>query len=1253
MKNKVYFVIIALILIVVPITSKAAVAFTGYVKITHEFSSNDLYYFKKNSNTGKYDSANPYQVNSYSFKFNKSDSVSYLAFCVKPGYGAHILSNEGYNAVKCEPINYSSYCYSGIAKLVGNSTVDIFQKIANGELTYHGMESIDKFKYDFIFRIAGLSGFRASTTNDNYNSMWNTKYKFEGKQNDNTLPKIVFAGGTVGSTYLEAGNYPYRYFNPYDPYEQSHTNLYGEHETSFRMVESAYRNLITNAKPVTRTTTESGAIVSATGYGTSDTQTGRQYKITAQADPELEQKREEYMRLYNRWFSVKDEQDPSPEKEYLRGQIMRLGNEIKRTPIKLYVSRNDGTSTSNPPNLSELNGERSVWDWHGRDGFLTITPSPTKCWISFNLSAELSSGSSEKAFYYCANLEGPENQDFLVYAPKTVDTDKFMFKTTCLPGISHEEEEDEIEIEERRCEPTLLPTEPHEEFDIHNCCDDAKPTTIRQRELDELFCTWITTTINVNFAAPRENAEKYETTEGTNSYCKQYCGSTIQYTPPVPTKAIADRSFVFAKNPYSISGENFVGPELYQFKRCRTVIDFDLWFNQYKSQAQSLVTKYNAYQNNMAKYYVWSDAITHKQKETFTITCTCTKTTSVGYTSTSKSYDTLSTKLSNTRSTSISSWVTTAYSSSTGTYTITESESKTKNYDIYTYNLSPYIPTRVYPKLKVITDRQTYLKYADDGTHRVSFGNGSAEGDKENESSTLKFSDKSEVDAAMTDAQTYVLTSACSAAESSVSTDYSNLSNSYGSDGGYPKIEYNKSSSPSISTSGTPECHFNYIDDPVNAESTRDGYYGYATTYRESYNSNLSQFTTLESALNKCGGDLSTNSAQSIIDRVKFKSEPELVFTYKYAFLDDANKIQDQVIKIDFEKTNGGKCVQEFKTSFNSDPPGTTKWSELWELKGWQEQQYDNRTYGNGNMSMYHMNKIDANALDSAGTSHQSGSYTASKKFTTDAAGLMECRWTDTTQTEYTVVPYGVIEKDVKVVSSTGINNGNTIKLHKVVKTHASGKFETYFTLKNVADGTFDKILSEAGSTCSGYNGKDSEGNLVNLSCYLEVDQEGSELLDCSKDGIYNYGSSTTTACKPVVAKMYLDYKEVDPSQLFPNTVSYGWNWKSSQEGPTVLAKIQDDAAADRTYSPDNLTYSFTLTPNDLKAIKEYNKSRVNYGGYTDFNMDCTLNGNAYVKCKSKFLTAISGGQSVPSDNGKSLALSTSNVNIQEVRNNW
>jgi hypothetical protein len=72
-----------------------------------------------------------------------------------------------------------------------------------------------------------------------------------------------------------------------------------------------------------------------------------------------------------------------------------------------------------------------------------------------------------------------------------------------------------------------------------------------------------------------------------------------------------------------------------------------------------------------------------------------------------------------------------------------------------------------------------------------------------------------------------------------------------------------------------------------------------------------------------------------------------------------------------------------------------------------------------------------------------------------------------------------------------------------------------------------------------------------------------------------------------------------------------------------------------------------------LKAIKEYNKSRVNYGGYTDFNMDCTLNGNAYVKCKSKFLTAISGGQSVPSDNGKTLALSTSNVNIQEVRNNW
>lgn len=837
-----------------------------------------------------------------------------------------------------------------------------------------------------------------------------------------------------------------------------------------------------------------------------------------------------------------------------------------------------------------------VTPWDKTSGKLKITKtSPTVC--SGTLTLEGDNSVDNAAVYYCKHTYSSEFQNFVVIGPG-VTADKFKLEFDCT-GCSSD-----------GCQATRHYKD-FDEKEIHNCCDEGI-TKVRQAALDELFCDYNYDGVKVDYYKPRCNAEEY-VTNTPNEYCKVYCGTTVMYKIPGPTRALADREFVFSTK---VTG--FAGPLLNQYNRCRVVINFDQWYQDYKTNVDALVSFYNDNQNNLAQAKMWEDMINDAKTETLNNSVTCTSTFS--------------------------------YSCPTETdptRTCTSSVTKTKAVEVTTINVYPTDEygnkdAYSYPTLKVVEDgsyNKLEIKYAGNlkpGTGIKYYDDDQATAYEAKFKSAID-SAKSEAEASGGTAQTLTGTS-CTSPLELVHINASNQMNMYKNNAKQALIKYN-----------------NQVDN----------------------------ITKLKDSLDTCGGKTiqsGQKDASNIEELVKFKGEPEMEFSYTSKFIDDYGNPADQELVVPFEKFDGdseGHCASEFKTSFSGDTKSKSSedWNENWDSVGWFPDRYDNSKYKTGTLTIYDVEKIDAssNKIDTSSTAvHRSSSYQpykADKKFTTDGVNHMTCKWKDKEDnTEYVVIPYGYIDYEQSLPnadrSTCDPNTSDCTRFtvtdeqgilhygynHHIHKTSAAGKFETYYTLKNVADGIIDDVIHDEGKTCSGYSDIiNYNGTPVNATCYFEIQREDSEILDCNRKEVYSIKDVAAVTCDGDGKKMYLDYKEVDATQLFPNDVTYGWNWKNSQEGPAVLKKIQDDAKADKTYSPDNLTYSFTLTPNDLRAIKEYNKSRISLGGYTDFNMYCETVNNVAVKCKSRFIDAISGKSPIEY-NGKKLELKTNNTNIDNVR---
>lgn len=107
-------------------------------------------------------------------------------------------------------------------------------------------------------------------------------------------------------------------------------------------------------------------------------------------------------------------------------------------------------------------------------------------------------------------------------------------------------------------------------------------------------------------------------------------------------------------------------------------------------------------------------------------------------------------------------------------------------------------------------------------------------------------------------------------------------------------------------------------------------------------------------------------------------------------------------------------------------------------------------------------------------------------------------------------------------------------------------------------------------------------------------------------------------------------FRSVATNNLDPNkrsdTGKLGENW-TNKKGQAVKNKIETtegqegDTTIKNTYNPNNLEYSFTLTPTLIQAIKEYNSGT----NYDDFNLTCATEDGR--ECISEFITNLAKGE--------------------------
>ena len=1343
---------------------------TSYAPYNPNYEWKDGYLrFAKNIDYDKHNLN--YSLHVLEFSFDKSFSGDkYVAYCADPGESAAVTGTTadgaGINRVACRPLSINKPVYArfraflrdtitvnGVEKKIIDLTPDDYNYLSNAQIEFLDYYPRLLMVYSLYINSKGFD----YTENSNKAKFLGTLYSFAKKEMSGN------ASHTSGNSYIPGidnnGHYDKRYADE-EPYKNHDIMSYHD-DNVIKLVYERFMDYNKKVKdriydysdfPKSKNNTKKTTAVydeTTTYYN------GTEYRVRLKPDSELQKLLDDYQRLvanYNGDASSgfdSDSVDPgqiinfclsNPDERCCkystpssiakclnrttnasRDQINELVRKINNYPkYDFEVEVISGTNKKQPKikvtSKKWNNAAFTLWNENAGKGILSVRRADgnSSNSITFNLTDEESSSTGTPTAYYCYNMtiKGGRQVDvhswqhYITFLPEEGKlTDIFTIDLFKVDGVSSTP----ITVTPGTCPPVSDPHNP-DDYEIHNCCEDEAESRIVQKAYDELFCDYDKDGVYVKNALPRQGAEEYNTNNTDSGFCQQYCGATIKYKTPKPTKAIADRSFSFSENTYKWVDEvgnelPFEGVYLAQYRRCRTIIYFDDWYKRYDETASNIVDGYNTWQSEVAKALAWERAqgtnangTVCKTQIDIKYSLTCSKTFTFDVTQTteqdyyyytdSDEYDGYHLVTSTTTSdsendddakstTQISSKTSSKSSGATqsvSTDDITITASKEYSKKITQYDVGCGTAGITYPTLK--KDITTYSSY-----HIIS-------GDDKGTKLSGKYIDADEKD----DIDELADAAAKSLCDS-ITTSHAETAYKSGKSGTF-SFSHTSSKIDSYKASTT---QTNTID----PKKEKEKHEKLAKGGLEKYEVNADYTTTLYQALDRCGGEIAPEEGREhdyyIISRAEYKEEdyPNMQFSYASAFIDDFGTPQTQELLVPFKRT----CVQEFTSSFANDYANSPnrkankdqEWLDDWEKQGWPEinkaEYYStNNKFHDQRLTVDIMKRVTpANTtdfssyltLETSSDGHKEKDYVADTKFVTDAVARLRCKWSDEVENNiYTIVPAGVvgfgfctdmdddgsctIEAPDEMLEISTVHQ--VFKKHQLYKTHARGRFETYFTLSNLAQGTLDDFVSINGETCSHLSGEDISvygDKNANATCYFDIKQEGMLVLDCSRSdgGVFSLNNKSNE-CEEE-KKMLLEYKEVDPSDLFPNDVSYGWNWKTSEQGQITKTRIEQTAADDATYSPDNLTYSFTLGPEDIRQIRQYNLSQVKNGGYANFEMQCEFEGEVNgkkdekaKKCKSLFLTAISGGEAISYDGG-SLSLNTNNMNLEEVRNNW
>ncbi len=440
---------------------------------------------------------------------------------------------------------------------------------------------------------------------------------------------------------------------------------------------------------------------------------------------------------------------------------------------------------------------------------------------------------------------------------------------------------------------------------------------------------------------------------------------------------------------------------------------------------------------------------------------------------------------------------------------------------------------------------------------------------------------------------------------------------------------------------------------PSEAENNRedvDGTYNYyvnsANAANSSFNAASDTAKKLEEDLYKC--DNYFTEFEGADAEANYNLDVSMDFYYTQVYLDDYG---EKILDANYVDWSDEGCTIDGPITSPDHEISAPNYSSDYGTGTSTMNDFKNSTLDYHNSSTGYQNYIDE-------------TFEADRLFTHDAKYHGVCQWEEEQNQVNTLVPSGEASE-----STSEMNFTEHGREYRVYLTTFDGTYETHWNISGLgSDGKFDDYFLENGTTCAAENPADTSM----FTCKLHVEHEVVLTGYCNG----TLGTDTTTDpedCDPLKEGYNLfTFKIVDPVNLFPSgttvtedgeTKEIAYNWTSTAAGQQVMDEIQNTAADDETFSPSNLTYSFTVTPSDMQHIKNYNDQQDEEGGYSDFELNCSCprNGDGTyagpcVQCKSTFLENLANGiVRYDGANHQVTGWSNPSDSIQGIRNknNW
>ena len=753
---------------------------------------------------------------------------------------------------------------------------------------------------------------------------------------------------------------------------------------------------------------------------------------------------------------------------------------------------------------------------------------------------------------------------------------------------------------------------------VNNCCWNTHSEAY-EYALNDLFCKdedmdlkWWKTKCNVEGSI-------YE--KDINDFCLMYCTERVTVDLPGAVTASSGRYFQLQKNPKG----NTTSPYIQGFKRCRVKTDLKYWIDSYNIQLNIEIHAFNEFQRFEAAKRTIEKMDQWDQERTVTITCKAPA---------RKGTDTCNDGTSTTEPTK-EDW---SLDGDEFTIPVTMTLKNWKTNYVYLYtNLKQKGPfdeseNNYYNEWTIEKDTVKRLDKITFNTSSSSTSNGLVVNIDMNKTLITDYTAWDDFRKAVNDAkkewngERYDEVSTC-------------------------KTEHYNTYSCTDDMSSLPEYSYSrfemvkYIDEKMEQ---------LPSTAQNEYNAATATAKKLEEDLDLCTNYFTKTDPNSI-----YQFNASAQFSYSQQYLSEKGVLVRDEIPIPFTGTPGCRIslVSTGKTSETEDPQYSKVFSEdpqhptdqIIKIKDLATKDLDI-------VEWYSPTELDQ---------YFDEEMKAYKKMTNDGLLQAVCEWNEGDNRIYTLAQSGVVQKETTNVKNFTIHD----RQYQVHLTTLEGSFETFWKVRGLGSkGKFDQFFMSYGNTCAGE--KPAQVNSM-FTCMLNVEHE--VVLTGYCNGVVNQNGDAN--CDPFKEGYELvNFKVVDPADLFPSVSGnqtpsyegqeYAHNWVEDPEGKQVLGIIESKGAKDTTYAPQNLSYAFTLTPQDMKHIKNYNETRIPHGGYTDFELKCNCPSNplplnsteSCSKCKSTFIENLSNGRVMI--NGRSedvTGWSNKNENLGSVRNgnNW